>query len=188
MHARRPRSAVAGCTRAAPGRPGPGARAAPAVARGRPPPPVGRGLAHGQQSTRVGDGHRLDLGVADAGLAEPRQERPREVRVAVALVARRAASRGRRPGTAGSARRGRVRAARTAARHRAGLAVSLRGRERHPEEVELDVRAALDDREVVVEDRVRVGVADDDPRRVRRPPPRRSGAGRARPATGRRGS
>ena len=35
-----------------------------------------------------------------------------------------------------------------------------------PEEVELDVRAALDDREVVVEVRVRVGVADDDPRRI----------------------
>ncbi len=36
----------------------------------------------------------------------------------------------------------------------------------HPDEVELEVRAALDDREVVVEDRVRVGVADDDPSRV----------------------
>ena len=32
------------------------------------------------------------------------------------------------------------------------LAVSLDGGEGHPEEVELDARAALDDREVVVED------------------------------------
>ena len=47
------------------------------------------------------------------------------------------------------------------------LAVALGRREGHPEEVELDARAALDDRQVVVEMRVRVGVADDDPRRVR---------------------
>ena len=47
------------------------------------------------------------------------------------------------------------------------LAVALGRRERHPEEVELDARAALDDRQVVVEMRVRVGVADDDARRVR---------------------
>ncbi len=40
------------------------------------------------------------------------------------------------------------------------------GSERHAEEVELDARAALDDREVVVEMRVRIGVADDDPRRI----------------------
>ena len=44
----------------------------------------------------------------------------------------------------------------------AAFAVPLDGAERHPEEVELDRRAALDDREVVVEVRVRVGVADDD--------------------------
>ena len=43
---------------------------------------------------------------------------------------------------------------------------ALLRREGHAEEVELDVRAALDDREVVIEDRVRVGVADDDARRV----------------------
>ena len=46
----------------------------------------------------------------------------------------------------------------------AALAVALERRERHAQEVELDVRAALDDREVVVEMRVRIGVADDDPR------------------------
>ena len=45
----------------------------------------------------------------------------------------------------------------------ARLARGARVRPGHPEEVELEVRAALDDREVVVEDRVRVGVADDDP-------------------------
>ena len=58
----------------------------------------------------------------------------------------------------------------------------------HPDEVELEVRAALDDREVVVEDRVRIGVADDHAGRDRRLPPRRSGAARARRRTGRRGS
>ena len=51
--------------------------------------------------------------------------------------------------------------------HDPALAVALGGREGHPEEVELDARAAPDDRQVVVEMRVRVGVADDDPRRVR---------------------
>ena len=64
------------------------------------------------------------------------------------------------------------------------LAVPLDGREGHPEEVELDARAALDDLEVVVEDRVRVGVTDDDPGRVERPPPRRCGAAPGRPGTG----
>ena len=74
-------------------------------------------------------------------------------------------NRGRRPGSAASARHGRVPAARQQLDH-AALAVSLGRREAHPEEVELDVRAALDDREVVVEDRVRIGVADHDPRQV----------------------
>ncbi len=40
-----------------------------------------------QQTPRVRHGHRLDLGLADTGLPQPRQERSREVRVAVALVA-----------------------------------------------------------------------------------------------------
>ena len=35
-----------------------------------------------------------------------------------------------------------------------------------PEEVELEVRAAPDDLEVVVEDGVRIGMADDDPGRI----------------------
>src|SRR5215203_621308 len=46
------------------------------------------------------------------------------------------------------------------------FAESLDRRERHPEEVELDARTAFDDAEVVVEDRVRVGMADDDARRI----------------------
>jgi hypothetical protein len=44
--------------------------------------------------------------------------------------------------------------------------VALGRRERHAQEVELDGRAALHDRQVVVENGVRVGVIDDDPRRV----------------------
>ena len=46
------------------------------------------------------------------------------------------------------------------------LAVLLDSGEGHPEEVEFDARAATDDLEVVVEDRVRIAVADDDPGRV----------------------
>ena len=47
------------------------------------------------------------------------------------------------------------------------LAVALLRREAHAEEVELHARTTLDDREVVLEDRVRVGVPDHDTRRVR---------------------
>ena len=54
----------------------------------------------------------------------------------------------------------------------AALAKALPGRERHAEEVELEVRAALDDGKVVVERREGIGMADDDPRRVGAPPPR----------------
>ena len=61
------------------------------------------------------------------------------------------------------------------------LAVPLERRERHPEEVELDGRSALDDREVVVERRVRVGVADDDPCQVGALRLEDRRAGRARP-------
>ena len=46
------------------------------------------------------------------------------------------------------------------------LALALHRREAMPEEVELEVRAAAADLEVVVERGVRVGVADDDPGRV----------------------
>src|SRR6185503_18446657 len=42
------------------------------------------------------------------------------------------------------------------------LAVSLDSGEGHAEEVEFDARAATHDREVVVQNRVRIAVADDD--------------------------
>ena len=46
------------------------------------------------------------------------------------------------------------------------LAVDLRGEEAHPQEVELEVGPAPDDLQVVVEDRIRIGMTDDHPARV----------------------
>ena len=58
------------------------------LSRRRRTPPAAPGSADRQQPPRVVDRDRPDLGVRDAGLAQPRQERLGEVRVAVAAVAR----------------------------------------------------------------------------------------------------
>ena len=126
-----------------------------------------------QQPARVRHGHRLDLGLGDAGLAQPRQERLGEVGVAVAAVARQL-----RVVAHVLAEQDRSTCPRASSSHRRSMTRASPwrscGRERHPEEVELHARAALDDREVVVEDRVGVGVPDDDARRVGALRPRRS--------------
>ena len=103
--------------------------------------------------------------VGDAGGAEPRQERLGEVRVAVAAVVAEL-------GVVADVLR-QHHPLDVAAREQLAdrlddpaLALALERREAHPEEVELDRRAALDDRQVILVRGVRVGVADDDPGQV----------------------
>ena len=121
-----------------------------------------RRLADRQDPPRVVDRHAVDLGVRHARLAQPRQERRLEVRVAVPLVP---------PELAVVAHVLAQQDPLTVAAMEQlqqelddpALAMALGRGERHAEEVELDRRPTPDQRQVVVEDRVAVGVPDHHP-------------------------